>query len=109
MVNVQDSLNLDARTTSMSAPYAEHQRGLSALTFNAAMASEILQVCDLQQHLCLGNAKYNSGQCCYGGQRSKNKAIFFPTANRSQKRLYFQTDLIKGLPPLAMRAVVTNR
>lgn len=50
----------------------------------------------------------NSGQCCYGGQGSENKAIFFLAVNRSQKRLYFPTNLIKGLLPLAIQAVVTN-
>lgn len=49
-----------------------------------------------------------SGQCCYGGQGSKNKAILVPTANRSQKRLYFQTNLIKVLLPLAIRTVVIH-
>lgn len=84
------------------------QRGLAASTFTPQF---------LRFSSCLASSSTfaltmpsgNSVPCCYGGQGSENKAIFFPTANRSQKRLYVQTHLIKGLPPLAVRAVVTNR
>lgn len=58
VVNAQGSLNLDAKTRSISAPYPEHPQRITTLTFNTAMMSRILQVFDLQQHLYLGNAKY---------------------------------------------------
>lgn len=108
VVSAQGSLNLDAKTISILAPIQSTQRGLTAPAFHAAMASESPQHLTSSRTSALAMPRINSGQCCYGGQGSENKAIFFPTENRSQKRWYFQTHLIKGLLPLAIRAVVTN-
>lgn len=109
MANVQCSLDPEATETSTSAPHqAPREVPLPPrsalpwfLRFFSCLASS--------SAFALAVPSVESGHCCYGGQGSENKAIFFPTANRSQRRLYVQTHLIKGLPPLAIRAVVTNR
>jgi hypothetical protein len=41
------------------------------------------------------------------GVKKGKTAVFLPTERRNQKK-YFQTNLIKGLLPLAIQAVVNN-
>lgn len=83
VVSAQGSLNLDARVRSVSAPNPEHPGGVTTT------APGRLQACDLEQHLCLGDATEIRARVAAGAEGVKTKQYSFPL-RAGAKRLYFR-------------------
>lgn len=71
VVSARNSLNLDARVRSISAPNPEHPRGVTTTV------PKRLQACDLKQHLCLGDATEILARVAVGAEGVKTKQYSF--------------------------------
>ena len=85
-VNVQRSSNPDVRTTSTSAPYAGPPERSRCLHIHPAV-SQVLQLSGLQQHLCLGDAKWKFSPMLLWGSREWKQSNILSNCEQEPKEV----------------------